>query len=59
MTAQNLSEQNIYIQSARLNGKTWDQPWLAYREVKNGGHLDFTMGPQPNPSWGTHCALPK
>ena len=58
ITAQNLSEQNIYIQSVRLNGKNWDQPWLPCRAVKSGGRLDFTMGPQPNPSWGTHCALP-
>ncbi len=58
MTAQNLSAQNIYIQSARLNGKNWDQPWLPSREVRNGGRLDFTMGPQPNPSWGCHCGLP-
>ena len=58
MTAHNLSEQNIYVQSVQLNGKSWDQPWLPTRAVRNGGHLDFLLGPQPSPSWGTHCALP-
>ena len=53
MRADNLSGENIYIQSARLNGKNWEQPFLPYRELKNGGTLVFTMGPKPNPTWGT------
>jgi predicted alpha-1,2-mannosidase len=53
MTAQNLSDQNIYVQSVKLNGKNWNTPMLPYREVKNGGTLVFTMGPQPNKEWGT------
>lgn len=53
ITADNLSDQNIYIQSVRLNGKDWNSPFLPYSELKNGGTLHFVMGPQPNTQWGT------
>jgi predicted alpha-1,2-mannosidase len=53
MKAENLSDENIYIQSARLNGKNWNSPFLPYDELKNGGTLTFTMGSQPNKLWGT------
>jgi len=53
MTAEHLSEQNIYIQSARLNGKVWDSPFLPYAELKDGGAITFTMGPKPNKKWGS------
>ncbi len=52
MTARNLSPRNIYIQSVKVNGKRWDSPILPYKEMKNGGAIDFTMGPEPNKEWG-------
>ncbi|MDB6112556.1 MAG: hypothetical protein JWR69_4306, partial [Pedosphaera sp.] len=58
MTAENLTDNNIYIQSVRLNGKNWDSPYLPYRELKNGGTLVFTMGAQPNKDWGSHSPMP-
>ncbi len=51
--AENLSEQNIYIQSVKLNGKAWNTPMLPYNELKNGGSIVYQMGPQPNLTWGT------
>jgi predicted alpha-1,2-mannosidase len=59
MLAESLSDQNIYVQSVKLNGRSWDAPFLPYRELKNGGTLVFTMGPQPNPAWGTNGAVPE
>ena len=59
MTAENLSDTNIYIQSARVNGKNWDSPFLPAKELKNGGSIHFVMGPQPNKEWGTHATLPE
>ena len=59
MLAENLSEQNIYVQSVKLNGRNWNTPFLPHRELKGGGTLVFTMGPQPNPEWGANCAVPK
>ncbi|MGA2557804.1 MAG: GH92 family glycosyl hydrolase [Verrucomicrobiota bacterium] len=52
-TAENLSAANIYVQSARLNGRNWDSPFLPYSELKNGGTLSFSMGPRPSQTWGT------
>jgi putative alpha-1,2-mannosidase len=58
MTAENISDTNIYVQSVRLNGRNWDSPFLPVAELKNGGVISFTMGPQPNLQWGTHPTLP-
>lgn len=59
MTAANISDQNIYVQSVRVNGKNWDSPFLPYRELKDGGSIAFSMGPQPNKEWGTHGIIPE
>ena len=53
MTADNLSDQNIYIQSVRVNGQAWNTPVLPTSVVKDGGNIVFQMGPQPNKDWGT------
>jgi len=58
MTAENLSDDNIYVQSVRVNGKMSDSPFLPWSAVKKGGTLVFTMGPQPG-SWGIHPVLPQ
>lgn len=50
--ARNNSAENVYIQSARLNGKPLNRAWLRYSEISAGGTLEFEMGPQPNKSWG-------
>ena len=52
IVALNNSEQNMYIQSATLNGKPWTKPWFSHADIGNGGRLVFTMGPEPNKTWG-------
>ena len=59
VVAENLSEKNIYIQSVKLNGKEWNTPFLPYREMKDGGTIVFTMGPEPNKQWGIDTTLPE
>lgn len=49
----NNSAQNKYIQSATLDGKPWNKPWFSHADIADGGTLVFTMGPQPNKSWGS------
>lgn len=44
---------NVYIQSATLNGKPLNRPWITRDEVISGGTLRFVMGPKPNPDWGS------
>jgi putative alpha-1,2-mannosidase len=58
MTAKNLSDQNIYVQSVNLNGKGWNNPFLPWRELKRGGSLIFAMGPEPNRQWATQATPP-
>ena len=45
ITTQGLSEENRYIRSVKLNGKPYDLPYLEYKDIVNGGTLEFTMGP--------------
>ena len=49
--ADNLSAQNIYVQSATLNGKPFDRSWIFHQEIVSGGELFFKMGPEPNKNW--------
>ncbi|MDB6109629.1 MAG: hypothetical protein JWR69_1379, partial [Pedosphaera sp.] len=44
--------ENIYIQSARLNGKPSGGYTLDHAAILAGGELAFTMGNQPQKSWG-------
>jgi predicted alpha-1,2-mannosidase len=58
MTAEKLSEKNVYIQSARLNGRQWDRAYIPYDELANGGTIEFAMGPRQNERWGTSGDIP-
>jgi len=51
ISAVNLSEQNLYVQSVSLNGRPLNQVWITHNDVIKGGELVFTMGPQPNKAW--------
>ena len=50
--ANNNSPENVYIQSAKLNGQSLDRCWLDYQEITAGGILELNLGPEPNRSWG-------
>ncbi|MEO7216095.1 GH92 family glycosyl hydrolase [Mucilaginibacter sp.] len=52
--AKNNSTKNIYIQSAKLNGKSYSKCWLDFKDIAAGGTLELTMGAEPNKSWGTN-----
>lgn len=48
-----LDENNIYIQSVKLNGKSWSKTYFFHEDLIPGGEILFTMGPEPNPQWGS------
>ncbi|MCW3078587.1 MAG: alpha-mannosidase [Segetibacter sp.] len=48
----NNSKDNVYIQSATLNGKNYSRNWLSHSDIVNGGALNFDMGSIPNVSRG-------
>ncbi|MDQ6903475.1 MAG: GH92 family glycosyl hydrolase, partial [Bacteroidota bacterium] len=45
--AKNNNKENVYIQSALLNGKQYNHNWLTYDDIINGGTLVFSMGNKP------------
>ena len=49
--ANNLSKENIYIQSASLNGKPLKRSWISHNEIVDGGELVYEMGSEPNRNW--------
>lgn len=50
--AKNNSKENVYIQSAKLNGKDYSHNWITYSDIVNGGKLEFIMGSEPQKSRG-------
>jgi predicted alpha-1,2-mannosidase len=53
VSADGVSGDSYYIQSASLNGGSFGNTWLDYRTLVNGGSLDVRMGAKPS-AWGTH-----
>jgi len=56
VNVQNNSPQNMYIQSATLNGQPYANTYLLHRDIVAGGTLKLTMGPQPNRAFGAAAA---
>jgi len=50
--ASNNSPENLYIQSATLNGARLDIPVITWEQIQAGGTLHFVMGPKPS-QWGS------
>lgn len=40
---ENLSKENRYIKSIKLNNKDYDKEYISYRDIMNGGILEFSM----------------
>ncbi len=50
--ANNCSKENLYVQSANLDGKPLDKPWFFHKNLVDGGQLILEMGDKPNKEWG-------
>ncbi|MBC7617266.1 MAG: glycoside hydrolase family 92 protein, partial [Pedobacter sp.] len=46
------SADNKYIQSIKLNGKVYAKSFIMYKDILNGGSLEYTMGKTPNKAFG-------
>ena len=53
---ENNSDENVYIQSAELDGVPLTKPSLPWTNIKKGGRLLYKLGPRPNYSWGVNAA---
>ena len=55
IVAKNNSDRNIYVQSARLNGKALKNSYIEFNDIRHGGTLELVMGPKPS-KWATAAA---
>ncbi|MBN9302797.1 MULTISPECIES: GH92 family glycosyl hydrolase [Dysgonomonas] len=50
--ANNNNKDNIYIQSVKLNGNSLNKNYITYKDIVNGGTIEYRMGSQPNKGRG-------
>ena len=50
--AHNNSAENIYIQSVRWNGQSYDKSYIDFKDLQQGGTLEFEMGAYPSDTFG-------
>ncbi len=53
ISTENNTEENLYIQSAELNGEYWEKYYFPREVLTNGGELKLKLGNKPNKNWGT------
>ena len=49
----NNQPENVYINSAKLNGSNYIKSYLTYEDMAKGGEIEFTMSAGPNKNWGS------
>lgn len=42
-----------YVRRLTVNGKEWIKPWIRFREIENGGALNYILGTAPDKKWGS------
>lgn len=54
ISAPNNSKENVYINSATLNGEIWDKSFIKFNSIQSGGQIDFSMSDKPNKNWAAN-----
>lgn len=49
--APEVSKENIYIQSVKLNGKPYDKSYITHAQITDGSTLELEMAATPGPVW--------
>ena len=49
--APNVSRENIYIQSVKINGQPYDKSYITHKQIMDGSTVEFVMGNQPGEIW--------
>lgn len=52
------SEENDYIKSMKLNGKTYNSTWVDWENITNGGIIQYKLSNNPNVKWGAEIIPP-
>lgn len=50
--AQGAPASGPYIQSVKLNGRSYGKNWIPFQSIASGGALHFALGAKPNTAWG-------
>lgn len=51
--ANNNSKENVYVDSMYVNGEKYDESFIKYDVLENGGTIEFNMSSEPNKSRGS------
>lgn len=46
-SADNLSPDNIYVESVTIDGKPWHKSWFSHADIARGATIRFRMSPCP------------
>ena len=49
--AKNVSKENCYIQSVKLNGEPYDKSYITHGQIMEGATLELEMGSAPGQKW--------
>lgn len=49
--AENVSDENIYIQSVTVNGQPYNKSYITHEMIMQGYTIHFVMGNKPGPVW--------
>lgn len=49
--AENVSDENIYIQSVTVNGQPYSKSYITHEMIMQGDTIHFVMGNKPGPVW--------
>jgi len=52
--AKGVSAKNIYVQSAKLNGKEYSKSYITHNDIIKSGSIVLIMGERPNKGWGVN-----
>jgi predicted alpha-1,2-mannosidase len=55
--AEDVSEKNLYVQSASLNATELNEPLITWEQIQSGATLKFRMGPKPS-RWASNWQAP-
>jgi predicted alpha-1,2-mannosidase len=56
IVAKDNGPQHPYINTAKLNGTSFDRVYLSHQDLLRGGELSFDMSSSPNRDWGVSTA---
>ncbi len=52
ITASGAAKDAPYVQSLKVNGRTWNKPWLRLPQISHDGTLVYDLSATPDTKWG-------